>query len=162
MTEQRPAHLAWHETLEMHELVVLQSVTLMKLKLFSESVQDNVLKQLYIQTIQDLEQNLNDLLGFYPKAAREKKVNEAPPLDDAFFASDLLAFSKTLIKCYAAAITETATNSLSDTFVQHLNKAIKCHTKIFNFMNQKGLYPAYHLEQLLEGDIQLAQNALME
>lgn len=29
---QQPQHLAWHETLEIHELVAFQSISLMKLK----------------------------------------------------------------------------------------------------------------------------------
>lgn len=161
MTDTRPAHLAWHETLEMHELVVMQAVNLKKIKVFSESVQNNMLKQLYVQTISDLEQNLNELLGLYPKAPREMQGPSENLFDDAFYAAELLALSKQLVKGYAHAITETATPSLKDTFVRHLNKAVTCHTKVFNHMHQNGLYPAYHLDQLLEEDMNLAKDALL-
>jgi spore coat protein F len=159
-TENRPAHLAWHETMEMHELVVSQTLSLKKFKLFVESIKDNTLQKLYVQTIGDLERNLSDILAFYPEAPREVQNTLDLPLDDAFYAAELLACSKILIKNYATAITETATPSLKDTFVNHLNKAIKLHTKIFNYMHQHGMYPAYHLEQLLENDVTLVKGAV--
>jgi len=158
--ENRPAHLAWHETMEMHELVVAQTNALKKLRFFSEAINDNTLQKLYVQTIGDLEKNLNDILAFYPEAPRAKLDAANLPFDDAFYAGELLACSKILIKTYASAITETATPSLKDTFVSHLNNAIKLHTKVFNYMHQHGMYPAYHLEQLLENDVTLVKGAL--
>jgi spore coat protein F len=158
--ENRPAHLAWHETMEMHELVVSQTIALKKFRLFSEAIKENTLQKLYVQTIGDLEKNLNDILAFYPDAPRQEQEVANLPFDDAFYAAELLACSKVLVKNYATAITETATPSLKDTFVSHLTKAIKLHTKIFNYMHQHGMYPAYHLEQLLENDVTLAKGAL--
>jgi spore coat protein F len=158
-SENRPAHLAWHETMEMHELVASQTISLKKFKLFVNAISDNTLQKLYVQTIGDLERNLNDILAFYPDSPREGQPIDLP-FDDTFYAAELLSCSKVLVKNYAAAITETATPSLKDTFVNHLNKAIKLHTKVFNYMHQHGMYPAYHLDQLLEKDVTLVKKAL--
>ena len=46
--------LAWHETLEIHELVSFQSIGLMKLKMGLNNIQDQNLQRIYLQTIEDL------------------------------------------------------------------------------------------------------------
>ncbi|GGA41946.1 hypothetical protein GCM10007416_13590 [Kroppenstedtia guangzhouensis] len=48
--------LAWHETLEWHELVAFQSGGLMRLK------------KIYMVFIQGLTANLKELMAFYPAA----------------------------------------------------------------------------------------------
>src|SRR4051794_10618402 len=60
--------LAWHETLELHELVAFQSVGLMKLKMSLKKITDAELKEIYKKCIHDLEGNLKELLKFYPSA----------------------------------------------------------------------------------------------
>jgi spore coat protein F len=60
--------LAWHETLELHELVAFQSVCLIKLKRSIPEIQNQELRNLYAQTIQILALNLCELLAFYPRA----------------------------------------------------------------------------------------------
>ncbi|HET6872654.1 MAG TPA: spore coat protein, partial [Sporolactobacillaceae bacterium] len=146
MTDERPAHLAWHETLELHEMVAMQSTALMKCKLFVGEVKDSTLMHLYNQSIADLEHNLKELLRFYPKAARHEEAKMMRmEMDDSFYAAELLSFSKVLVKGLAAAITETATNSLRETFIGQLKKAIQCHSNVFHYMLRNGYYPAYDL-----------------
>ena len=153
--------LAWHETLELHELVAYQSAGLMKLKMSITKVTDNELKELYKKCIHDLEGNLKELLKFYPseqgyQAREEEDLRE----DMGFFAADLLGLSKGLVLGLAAAITETATPALRKTFTNQLIGAIHGHERVFNYMHKHGYYPSYDLGLLLGHDIENAQKAL--
>ncbi|WP_077617620.1 spore coat protein [Bacillus sinesaloumensis] len=156
--DQRQKTLAWHETLELHELVAFQSIGLMKLKDAIGKVKEKELKELYRQTIRDLEANLNELMAFYKMAPRSE-VDERR-LDPVFYAGDLLAFAKTSVRNYAIAITETATPQLRNVFSKHLQKAIECHARVFNYMYKHGYYPSYDFEKLLANDVTLARKAL--
>ncbi|WP_163971198.1 spore coat protein [Oceanobacillus halotolerans] len=154
-------HLAWHETLEIHELVAFQSIGLMKLKKSIKDIQDNNLRTIYENSIKQLEQHIGELLQFYSTAPREKDQDEEfRQVSTDFFAGDLLAFCKTAVRNYAIAITETATPVLRRTLNNHLQNAIKSHEQIFNYMYQKGLYPSYDLGELLKSDQKLANKAL--
>ncbi|MBE4910005.1 spore coat protein [Bacillus luteolus] len=154
-------HLAWHETLELHELVVFQSVGLMKLKKFVNEVECPTLQKLYITTIAQLEQNLKELLKFYPMApdAREN-LDDWRAYDKAFYSGDLLAFAKTAVRNYAIAITETATPILRDVLTKQLQVAIKLHASVYNYMYERDYYPSYDLSKLLANDIKLANKAI--
>lgn len=155
------ASLAWHETLELHELVASQSVNLFQLKNSIRHIQDSEIKSLYIETIKSLEKNIQELLPFYPKApsSRALEYRESP---SAFYLGNLLGLAKSSVKNYAAAITETATPGLRKVMVKHLNNAIAAHEKIFNIMSKKGHYPAYDINKLMKNDLKLAQKALSE
>lgn len=153
--------LAWHETLELHELVAFQSLGLMKLKMSIKKVTDSELRELYRLCIQDLEKNLNELLKYYPsaqgyQAREEEEVRE----DIGFFAGDLLALSKTMVRNLSVAITETATPALRRTFTNQLMGAIQGHERVYNYMHKHGYYPSYDLGRLLGHDIENAQKAL--
>lgn len=87
------ATLAWHETLEMHELVAFQSIGLMKIKMGLKNIQDQHLRRIYLQTIKELELNLNELLQFYPYAPHPGPTSEYR-ITDSFSAGDLLSFQK--------------------------------------------------------------------
>jgi len=76
------------------------------------------------------------------------------------FAEDLLSASKTLIKMYAHAITETATSELREIFVKHLLSVIDWHTNIFNFIAKKGQYSAYKINDLIQNDVKKAIDVL--
>lgn len=152
-------HLAWHETMETHELVAFQTNHLMGFKMDISSVRDPALKALYAETIQRLEQNLRELLPYYqaaPVPAREASTRDAT----GYFAAHLLLFAKTAVRNYAIAITETATPALRETFQKQLNAAIQLHGKVFYFMLERGYYPSYDLQKLLAADIKNAQTAL--
>jgi len=161
MEQEERKLLAWHETLELHEMVAFQSVGLMKLKMSIKKITDPELKELYRKCIHDLEGNLKALLKFYTSAAGiQGRDDEDVREDTGFYAGDLLGLSKALVRNLSVAITETATPSLRKTFTNQLLGAIHGHERIFNYMHKHGYYPAYDLGQLLGHDIETAQKAL--
>lgn len=122
-----------------------------------------------METIRSLKQNTLDLLPFYKKAPipmmhsdnHEMYSSKLIGVDlTAFYAGKLLIFAKNAVCNYAVAITETATPSLCERFQSHLQKAIKLHAKVFNFMLERSYYPAYHLDQLLANNLKNANAAL--
>lgn len=159
-SKQNPEHLAWHETLEMHELTAYQSNNLMNFKMVLSDIKDPRLHALYIEAIKGVEMNLKELLQFYPEAPMYSRNSEDGMDLTAFYAGQLLGFAKTSVRSYAIAITETATPKLRETFVKQLNNAIVLHAKVFNFMYERGLYPAYNLNQLLANDVKNANKAI--
>jgi len=158
----RPKHLAWHETLEVHELVAFQSIGLMKLKHAIGEVRDDMLRNLYLQCIKDMENNLKELTQFYSLAPRETEEDEEDfrNLGDGFYAGDLLVLTKNCVKNYGASITEIATPVLRETLNKHLQKAIESHGNVFAYMFDRGEYPAYDLKKLLQNDLKNANKAL--
>ncbi|MBY0121328.1 spore coat protein [Bacillus sp. S/N-304-OC-R1] len=152
--------LAWHETLEIHELVAFQSTGLIKLKMGFRKITDKDLKVIYQRAIKDLEKNINELLQFYPSAPSIQRVTESKSDHIAFYAGDLLGIFKSSIRNYANAITETATPELRKVFLNQLIRAINLHERIFTYMYQKGYYPSYDFGQILHNDQNLAQKAL--
>ncbi|WP_059173642.1 spore coat protein [Bacillus sp. FJAT-27445] len=161
MIEEERRTLAWHETLELHELTAFQSIGLMKTKMGLKRITDSELRGIYQRTIRDLEENLTELLQFYSSAPGHGGRDEDEMREDnPFFAGDLLAMSKTLVRNYGIAITETATPQLRRTFLNHMTKAVRGHERIYNYMYNKGLYQSYDLGKLLQNDITLARRAI--
>lgn len=157
--KQRPNHLAWHETLELHELVAFQSFGLIKLKKFIGEIKDPELHNLYVHTIKGIETNLQELLKFYSLAPRDDEELERN-MDTSIFSGDLLAFAKTAVRNYSIAITETATPVLRETLNKQLKRAINTHEMVYSYMYERGLYPSYDLRKLLENDMKMANKAL--
>lgn len=151
--------MAWHETLELHELTAFNSIGLIKLKMGIKNIQDSRLRNIYEQTIRELETSISELVQFYPYTPKPGQSSEYR-LDSGFYAGDLLAFSKSGVRNYAVAITETATPQLRVILSKQLNLAIKCHERIYNYMYENNLYPSYNLNELLQHDVNLAQKAL--
>jgi spore coat protein F len=152
-------YLAWHETLEMHELVAFQTGQLVSFKKKLPTLQDAGLRALYAEAVAALENNLRELLAYYPKAPvlnRDEGDVEIPGAESA----QLLGVLKTAVRNYAIAITETATPELRATFVKHLTAAIALHAKVFYYMLERGFYPSYNLDQLLATDVKNAHAAL--
>lgn len=162
MEHQERKTLAWHETLELHELVAFQSVGLMKVKLAYKKVPDPELKQIYNKCIHELEHNLTELLKFYPSAPvyQDREEDDDFREDVGFYAGDLLSLSKALVRNLAVAITETTTPALRTVLTKQIIAGIKGHERIFNYMHKNGLYPSYDLGRLLGLDIENAQKAL--
>jgi spore coat protein F len=162
MEQEERKLLAWHETLELHELVAFQSAGLMKLKMSMKKITDKELRELYKMCIHDLEGNLKALLKFYPSAAGHQTRDDEDDLreDAGFFAGDLLGLSKTLVRNLSIAITETATPALRKTFTSQLIGAIHGHERIYNYIHKHGYYPSYDLGLLLGHDIETAQKAI--
>ncbi|GGE29144.1 spore coat protein [Marinithermofilum abyssi] len=158
--------LAWHETLELHELVASQAHGLTKLKKSIRLIPDPELQKIYRFWIQSLQNNLQELLPFYrkaPQVSEKKEVEtdtETHAPDVAFYAGELLGLAKSSVRNYAAAITETATPQLRQVLTRRLIGAIQGHGKIFYYMYKRSLYPAYDLNQLLAGDVRNAIKAL--
>ncbi|WP_342480230.1 spore coat protein [Paenibacillus sp. FSL L8-0340] len=153
-------HLAWHETLELHELTAYQSNQLIHFKMVIGDVKDSQLHALYSEAIESVEQNLQELLQYFPLAPQGTR-NSGKGIDlTAFYAGQLLGFAKTAVRSYAIGITETATPKLRETLQKQLNAAILLHGKVFYFMLERGLYPAYDLPKLLSNDVATANNAL--
>jgi spore coat protein F len=151
--------LAWHETLELHELVAFNSIGLIKIKMGLSKITDNKLKNIYQKSILELETSLNELLMFYPFAPKPGNSSDYR-IDNGFFAGDLLAFKKTAVRNYSVAITETATPQLRSILKKQLNLAIDGHAEIFNYLYSKGMYPSYDMDQLLQHDVDLASKAI--
>ncbi|HAQ06906.1 MAG TPA: spore coat protein [Bacillus bacterium] len=159
MTTNNPQTLAWHETLEIHELVAFQAIGLMKLKKGLKDIQDPELRKIYTKAIQGLDMNLRELLKFYPYAPQAQQTSDYRSTD-SFLAGDLLAFAKTAVRNYAIAITETATPAVRKVMKKQLNQAIDMHEQIFSYMYKKGLYPSYNLSEILKNDMMLAKRAM--
>ncbi|MET3698982.1 spore coat protein F [Bacillus oleivorans] len=158
--DQRQRTLAWHETLELHELVAFNSIGLVKVKKGLREIQDPQLQTIYQQTIRELEMSLQELLQFYPLAPHPGESSEYRQYGDSFLAGDLLAFAKASVRNYAVAITETATPALREVLLKQLNQSVRGHARIYNYMYQKGLYPSYNLNLLLQNDVNLARRAM--
>lgn len=160
---QQPEHLAWHETLEIHELVAFQSIGLLKLKDSYADITDPALKNLYKQAINGLSTNVEELLAFFPKAPYHRN-DTTDEIDrnakHSIYVGDLLALFKSGIKNYAIALSETATPSLREVLKKQFSSTVDMHAKIFTYMKKEDLYPAYDLEKLLTNDTQLAKKAL--
>ncbi|WP_026688359.1 spore coat protein [Alteribacter aurantiacus] len=153
-------HLAWHETLEIHELVAFQSVALMRLKKAFPKVANSELKSIYREAIEGISKNLQELLEYYPMAPIPHRTEEHRLDETSFYAGDLLGLFKTSVRNYGIAITETATPSLRAVLKAQLNNAIDMRAKIYSFMYQRSDYPSYNLEALLQGDVEKANAAL--
>jgi spore coat protein F len=164
-----PQHLAWHETLELHEVVATLAHQMIAFKMQLANIQDPTLRGLYTETIRGFEQDMRDLLPFYEKAPiptmrSDSREPDRPTLTGvdltAFYAGTLLVFFKSATRNYAIAITETATPSLHEVFQKHLLKAIKMHFKVFNFMLERNYYQAYNLDRMLADDLKNGKAAL--
>lgn len=150
-------HLAWHETLEIHELVAFQANGLIKLKKLVREINEPTLQSLYLTAITSIEKNLRELLPFFPYAPVEQSY---PRQEAGFYAGDLLGLAKTTVRNYAIAITETATPKLREVLIRQLNAAIQLHGQVYSYMYKHGYYPSYDLHKLLANDVQNAQKAL--
>lgn len=152
--------LAWHETLELHELAAFQTNSLIQFKKAVRKIQDRELKNLYLEAIEGIQGNLTELLSFYEYGPYPEEQHDVRNDESAFFSGSLLGFTKTSVRSYATAITETATLSLHEIFNRHLQKAINLHYKVFTYMYRKGYYPAYDLTTLRINDAKNAKKAL--
>jgi spore coat protein F len=79
---------------------------------------------------------------------------------DRFIVGDILGFAKAGVRNTSLAITETSTPFVRETLVGQLRESIEMHERVFNYMLKHGLYPSYHVEQVIQGDFQNAHLAL--
>ncbi|GAA0501116.1 spore coat protein CotF [Salinibacillus aidingensis] len=152
--------LAWHEALELHELVAFKSIGVMKMKMALPNITDQTLKGLYERSIQENQSDLQELMEFYRHVPSPDGRNEEERIHDTFFEGDLLAFTKAGVRNYAIAITETATPALKEVLTKQLNQCIRLHDMVYRYMFKQGHYPSYNLNKLFSNDLKLAQKAL--
>jgi similar to spore coat protein len=81
-------------------------------------------------------------------------------LTDQVIAMDLLMASKTGIKMYAVAATESATPELKSTIQRHLMENVDMHEKVTAYMISRGFYHPYDVQEQLRLDRTNAQTAL--
>lgn len=93
-------------------------------------------------------------------APRSNQDHESRNYDIPFYSGDLLALSKTAVRNYVIAITETATPTLRDTLKKQLINVIDLHGKVYYYMYERSYYPSYDLGQLLQNDVNMVNNAL--
>lgn len=115
---QNRKHLAWHETLELHELVAFQSTQLVGCKKKLPSIQDPALRSLYTETIKCLEQNLRDLLPYYhsvPTMQRNINPSELTVFDAGSLLGLCTDFRKNLCCSYYGNGYSPAEGNISET-----------------------------------------------
>lgn len=93
---QNPRHLAWHETLEIHELTAFQANNLMGFKMSLHDIKDPELHGLYTEAINGVEQNLRELLPYFSQAPTGTRSLSGADLT-AYYAGHLLGFAKTSV-----------------------------------------------------------------
>ncbi|WP_055110272.1 spore coat protein [Paenibacillus ihumii] len=144
----------------MHELTAYQSNQLVHFKMVVDDIANPKLRALYLEAIKSIENNLKELLQYFPKAPQGTRSQNTGIDLTAFYAGQLLGFAKTAVRTYAIAITETSTPQLRETLQKQLNAAIQLHAKVFYFMLENGYYPSYDLPKLLANDVANANKAL--
>ncbi|UUZ95416.1 spore coat protein [Paenibacillus sp. P25] len=84
------------------------------------------------------------------------------PLTDAdiFAAGSLLGSVKSGVRNTSIAITETSSPHIRNVLIKQLSQEIHAHARIFNYMLARGLYPSYHLDQMIQNDLNNAQKVL--
>ncbi|UUZ86823.1 spore coat protein [Paenibacillus sp. P26] len=49
---------------------------------------------------------------------------------------------------------------IRNVLIKQLSQEIHAHARIFNYMLARGLYPSYHLDQMIQNDLNNAQKVL--
>lgn len=81
-------------------------------------------------------------------------------LSDQVIATDLLVSSKSAVRNYSIALTETTSQEVRTVLRKQLADAIAAHETIFNYMMKKGYYNAYDLQEQYKVDMQTTETAL--
>ena len=89
-----------------------------------------------------------------------QKLMGMAALTNQVIATDTLLASKTAVRNYALAITETATPEIRETLVRHLDDAIQFHKQISTYMIENEFYHPHNTSKQLEIDLNIAEKAL--
>jgi len=81
-------------------------------------------------------------------------------LTEQVIATDFLLASKTAIKNYALALSETATPEVRDTLRRQFDVAVGTHERITNYMMKKGYYHAYNPQEQIRVDMKAADTVM--
>ncbi|KSU50848.1 spore gernimation protein GerQ [Exiguobacterium indicum] len=79
-------------------------------------------------------------------------INRPSKKRDELIATDFLISSKSLVRAYAVAITETASPDVRKVLTEQLNKAIQTHAAIAGYMIDHEMYHAHDLKKQLKHD----------
>lgn len=81
-------------------------------------------------------------------------------LTEQVIATDFLIGTKSAIKNYAVALTETATPEVKETLRRQLDVAIDTHEKISNYMMNRGYYHAYDPQEQKKVDMSASDKVM--
>lgn len=81
-------------------------------------------------------------------------------MSDQVIATDFLIATKTGIRNYAVALTETTSPEVSAALRRQLNDIIATHEIITNYMMKNGYYHAYDAQQQFKVDMKATDTAL--
>ena len=80
--------------------------------------------------------------------------------DERHHLTSLLDMSKSMLWKTTSIQEEAATPEVRDTLLRQYNEWVYVHDMIFRTMGRFGLYPAQHVEALIQNDIKRAQEVL--
>jgi len=80
--------------------------------------------------------------------------------DERYHLTSLLDMSKSMLWKTTRIQEEAATPEVRDTLLRQYNEWVYVHDMIFRTMQRFGLYPAQHIEALIQTDIKHAQDVL--
>ncbi len=80
-------------------------------------------------------------------------------MTEQVIATDFLLATKTAIKNYASALSETASPQVRDVLRRHFDAAVASHEKITSYMMDKGYYHAYNPQEQIRVDMKAADTA---
>ncbi|AWB46565.1 spore coat protein [Paenibacillus sp. CAA11] len=81
-------------------------------------------------------------------------------LTDEVIAMDFLLNAKSGVRNYAMAVTECASPEIKQVLVKQLEEAIDSHEMITAYLEKRGLYHPYHINEQIQLDLQNIQTAL--
>jgi similar to spore coat protein len=81
-------------------------------------------------------------------------------MTEQVIATDFLIASKTAIRNYATALSETATPEVRDTLRRQFDVAVGTHERITNYMMNKGYYHAYNPQEQIRVDMKATDTVL--
>lgn len=81
-------------------------------------------------------------------------------MTEQVIATDLLLGTKSAIKNYAAAISETTTPEVKNVLRRQMDDAINAHSRISTYMMNKGYYNAYEPQAQLNMDRQASDTVM--
>ncbi|MBE3596375.1 MAG: spore coat protein [Hydrogenibacillus sp.] len=80
--------------------------------------------------------------------------------EDRLSAIDLLLLAKSMLRRTTALLEEAAHRGLRDSILRQYNDWVYAHDMIYQFLHREGLYPAHHVERLIQQNLEWAKEAL--
>ncbi|TYQ16662.1 UNVERIFIED_CONTAM: hypothetical protein Cloal_3230 [Acetivibrio alkalicellulosi] len=81
-------------------------------------------------------------------------------MTEQVIATDFLLASKSAIKNYSLALSETASPQVREVLRRHLDVAIGTHERITNYMMDKGYYHAYNPQEQIRLDMKASETVM--